>query len=183
MAVLAKKKGDSYLVTNAILAYMLGYTTATVTRLVKNEGMPSSGERGFYDIKDCFRWYFDREIETRFAKLSVEDLDDEELSEAQVDIALKKARTKNLIEDTEIKTLKKEILDGVYVKADELDRNMAELAVIFISALKDIRATMPRILANRSEAEVRNILDEEFEQCIDKVNKGIYAEDDSESDV
>jgi len=182
MAILAKKKGDNFLVSNAVLAYMLGYTTATVTRLVKNEGMPKF-ENGFYDIKDCFRWYFDREIESRFAKLSIDDLDDEDLSEAQVDIALKVARTKNLLEDTGIKTLKKEILDGVYVKADELDRNMAELAVIFIASLKDIRATMPRILSNRSEEDVMRILDEEFEQCIDKVNKGIYAEDDSESDV
>lgn len=181
MAVLAKKKGDDCLVTSYVLASMFGVTQRSISNFVK-DGMPKL-DGAVYNIRDCFKWYMDKEVDKRFEKLTVDDLDDYELSEAQVDIALKKARTHNLIEDTQIKSLKKDILDGVYVKADELDRNMAELAGIFVSALKDIRATMPKILANRTEEEVTQILDDEFEQCVMKVNKGIFADEDGDDEL
>ena len=177
-----KKVDERFYVTSSVLAVMFGVTQRHILNHVK-EGMPKvDGAGNWYDLRECFKWYFEKEVETRFSKITVDDLDDDDLSEAQVDIALKKARTKNLQEDTEIKNLKKLILDGVYVKADELDRNMAELAGIFISAMKDMRATLPKILSNRTEEEIIRIMDTEFDSATTKIERGIFAEEEEEDD-
>ena len=173
--IFQKTPDGKILVMSSVIAYMLNLSQRQISRYVQ-EGMPQ-GEKNWFDIRAVHEWLSNEEAK-RFEKSIVADIDDDELSEADVDIALKKARTKNLLEDTEIKTLKKEILDGVYVKADELDRNMAELAGVFIASLKDMRATLPKILSDRTEDEVIRIMDDEFERAVVKIERGIFSDDD-----
>lgn len=85
-----------------------------------------------------------------------------------VELALKRERARH-------ERLKRQILEGEYVKRDMLDQSLGGLAALFIETLNQIETSLPAKLAGKSEQEIEvelgPLLDTYRQQIVDR---GVY---------
>jgi len=84
---------------------------------------------------------------------------------------MKAYATKKLKHESSIKELQEKVEKGKYIPADRVDYNMAQLAGVFISILKEIRTILPTKVENKSAAIIEDITDEYFDSLIKKMQE------------
>ena len=97
-------------------------------------------------------------------------------------ITTKNAKKAKELEEAKIKLREREKLDitikemkGEYIRAEDVDKNMTELAVILLSSWRNLLETLPPLLAKKTQDEVHTILDDEFKTEVSELNKKVNS--------
>ena len=154
----------------------LGVSREAISRYTK-KGMPFTtlGNTRVYDLKKVMEWKLENEskkIYDNVEKFEADvDEDVENLNMEQLNRSYKVYAVKKLKHESKIKEIQEKAEMGLYIPADNMDRNMAELSSAFIAILKDIRQILPTKLENMSIAKIETVLDNYFEKLLNKMKK------------
>lgn len=102
--------------------------------------------------------------------------DIDNLSETNADKFLK-------IEKLKEQMMKNAILLEEYVLADDVDKSMAEQAVIHISQFMNDKKTLPVLLENKDKAKISKLLEEHWHDHITDLNKLMHKEFDVDDTI
>ena len=124
-------------------------------------GMPyvsSSGRRNYkFDIYEVIKWHAQNISTSKFRDI----LQDE-------DISLNDELTKKRIEKIELENA---ITRGEYIPIDEVDETTEAMVALLIRILRNLMRTLPKLLAKKSEASIKKILDATFKEHIEQLRQ------------
>jgi len=147
----------------------------TVNQWVKKYKLPveKDGRTTKYNLKNVVDWKVNKEIADAIKGMGDLDNDVEfaSLPMEMLNHTMKAYATKKLKHESSIKELQEKVEKGKYIPADRVDYNMAQLAGIFISILKEIRTILPTKVENKSAAIIEDITDEYFDSLIKKMQE------------
>jgi len=154
----------------------LGVSRESISNYVK-KGMPhlTRGNTRVYDLKKVMEWKLENESKKIYDNVEKFDADVDEdvekLNMEQLNRSYKVYAVKKLKHESKIKEIQEKAEMGLYIPADKMDRNMAELSSSFIGILKDIRQILPAKLENMSIAKIETVIDNYFEKLLEKMKK------------
>lgn len=154
---------------------LLGVSREMLSQYVKTKDMPfeKDGLARIYNLQEILKWKVSQE-----SKKVYDTMDDEEIGEdftkmpmEKLNRAMKVYGTKKLKHESKIKEIQEKAEMGVFIPADKLDRNMAELSNAFITVLKEVRQVLPPKIEKMDAGSIEDILDEYFEKLFLKMKK------------
>lgn len=151
----------------------------SINQWVKKYKLPveKDGRSTKYNLKEVVQWKIDKEIADAIKGMG--DIDDDvEFANLPMEVlnhTMKAYATKKLKHESSIKELQEKVEKGKYIPADRVDYNMAQLAGVFISILKELRQVLPVKLENKDAKTIEDLLDEYFDSLVTKMKKA--AED------
>lgn len=94
------------------------------------------------------------------------------------EITMHNARVAKDVEEAKLKKTQAAIGDlnlkeakGEYIKADDLDKIIVEMAVTLLSSMRNWLEILPSMLENKDKDTIKVILDDQFEKDIEVLNK------------
>ena len=167
--------GTVYALSHGVQNF-LGVSRESISQYVKS-GMPyiKEGNTRVYDLRKVMEWKIEKESKKVYESVQTfeEEIDEdiEKMDTAQLNRAFNVYRVKKLKHESKIKEIQEKAELGLYIPADKLDRNMAELASSFVAILKHIRERLPAKLENMPNAKREKVIDNFFEKLLNKMRK------------
>lgn len=166
------------LVTKKFVAKDMGVTERTVEKW-EAQGFEASiysmSRLKLYDIVEFRKWH-KINVNQKFNPHSDDTKDNDKDLEAKMlykvgdevtafnAVSAKQVEEANIkIRDREIVSIKAKEATGEYIRADDVDKITTEMTVILLSAWRSLLDTLPSLLVMKSQKEVHDILDTEFE--------------------
>ncbi len=165
------------LVTKKFVARDMGVTERTVEKW-EQQGFEASiysmSRLKLYDIVEFRKWHKEN-VNQKFNSTSCSSKDDSELINKTLyktgdEVTALNAKSAKEVEEANIKikdrvivSIKAKEATGEYIRADDVDKITTEMTVILLSAWRSLLDTLPSLLTNKSQKEVHDILDTEFE--------------------
>jgi len=154
--------------------------------------VPSIPSLAVYDLAEVNAWK-GTNIQTKMSPKRLEDAsrevhkedsatDSDEPSKDTLGYALREiiAKTTTAEEQAKIYALKRKSLEGGLVPAGELDRAMAEQALLHKSDKLHDEATLPQLLEGKSVAEIRDIMRTHHTKRLNRLDELINKQYDSD---
>ncbi len=170
-------------VSSKYLQQIWGVTDKTIRNYI-TQGMPfleeSSSRFKIFDLIECVTW----RMETiNLAKSNVSKVQqkesEKESTESEVFEANRQkilADAKKAMFDADSAEIKYKTLKGELISIEDIDKAMAEQAVLHKTDLLNGEKVLPIMLENKDKAEIANILKENNQQRLDDLDKLINKE-------
>ncbi len=149
----------------------------SVNQWIKKYKLPveKDGRTTKYNLKDVVQWKIDKEISDAIKGMGEID-DGVEFANLPMEVlnhTMKAYATKKLKHESSIKEIQEKVEKGKFIPADRVDYNMAQLAGVFISTLKELRQVLPVKLENKDAKVIEDLLDDYFESLVIKMQKSV----------
>lgn len=149
----------------------------SVNQWIKKYKLPveKDGRTTKYNLKDVVQWKIDKEISDAVRGMGEID-DGVEFANLPMEVlnhTMKAYATKKLKHESSIKEIQEKVEKGKFIPADRVDYNMAQLAGVFISTLKELRQVLPVKLENKDAKVIEDLLDDYFESLVIKMQKSV----------
>lgn len=155
------------LITATQLQDIFGVKSKSVITDWKNKGLPfvQEGRIFKYDVMEAMLWH-QRTINGSPLKNSVNIEEEDEYS---VEDKLRLKRIEKLELDMEIQK-------GLYIPIDEVDITTAGMVTLLISRLRQNMRILPKLLAKKSQVQIKKLLDEEYKNLIEDLENTLTKE-------
>ena len=132
----------------------------------KKQGMPNrrEGNKTLFPLVDAIKWH-SQNIQGSIFKSLCADTDIDDLS---VDDQLKVKRMEKI-------ELEMAITRGEYIPIDDVDETIARVSGLMIRQYRQHMRIFPKILARKSETQIKRILDGEFKKSVDTLREAFEA--------
>lgn len=168
-----KGKQTQLLVPSPFVKRYFGISEATFTNW-KKLGMKKSDyslpKLGLFDLQSCLEWKalsIDTDNNKKGTKGQPKIGADGQTDYSDVptkDLPEHEAERRTKITKMESEEVKLQELKGSLIRADDVDKAMADQAVIYESQYYDDLETLPQLLQNKTEAEIDGILTSHYEK-------------------
>ena len=163
-------------VTTKEFANILEVSQRSVQNWIK-KGMPCEGEgkKAKIDVLSGLKWQLNNIPVSSPFKPTIKDTTDyDNFEDLTVEDQLRVKRMEKL-------ELEMSITRGEYIPIDEVDETTAQLSALLINQYRQHMRILPKILAKKSETQIKKALDEEFEKSI-KTLQETYEKEDTDED-
>jgi phage terminase Nu1 subunit (DNA packaging protein) len=171
-------------VSSKYLQQIWGVTDKTIRNYI-SQGMPylieqSSSRFKIFDLIECITW----RMETiNMSKSNVSKVQQRESEKETTESEVFEANRKKIIADAnkaefdaKSAEIKYKNLSGELISIDDVDKAMAEQAVLHKTDLLNAEKVLPIILENKDKTEIANILRDNTQQRLDDLDKLIKRE-------
>jgi phage terminase Nu1 subunit (DNA packaging protein) len=172
-------------VTSRYLQQIWGVTDRTIRNYIK-EGMPvsdiSSSKFKIFDLIECINWRMSQidmsksNVSKATQKENETESGEESVAKANRDKII--ADAKKAIHEANVSEMKEKNMRDELISADDVDKAMAEQAVIHKTDIINSEKILPLILENKSSAEITQELVGHNSERIKELNKLIKKEFD-----
>ena len=172
------------IVSSKYLQQIWGVTDKTIRNYL-TQGMPyltqeSSSRFKIFDLIECIAW----RMETiNLSKSNVSKLQQKESESETTENEVSEANRRKIIADARkaeadasSAELKFKNLNGELISIDDIDKAMAEQAVLHKTDLLNAEKVLPIVLENKSKAEIANVLKTNNQKRLDELDKLIKKE-------
>ena len=179
-------ENDKAYITRKNLSMMLSITTQRIVAYEKMDNpllRADIGEKTIsYDLLYALAWNAN-EIDHKH-RPQADDFtgvagDDDDYKSGDT-ITSKNAKKAKELEEAKLKLIDREISDiklkeatGEYIRADDVDKSMVELAVVLLSSWRNLLETLPPLLVKKTQSEARAVLDDEFSAEVKILSKKV----------
>lgn len=181
--------GDEEVVSRQELIALWNKSDKTIQRNVK-DGMPtheaSNTRFQIFSLKQAERWRdgnIDKVFSAKTDKLvSIPQQEDREDLEFKTDMERKlKADADKAELEVKLSALKLATAEGLVVDANDLDRSMAELAIVHKTDKIQDENLLPVLLENKNAGEIKKLLQEHNKKRLEMLDKLVNKEFQSEN--